>query len=847
MENGYQEKVILVTGGSGLVGNGIKYAVENGEQRKGEKWIYATSKDGDLTDLESTRAMFAMFQPTHVIHLAAKVGGLFGNLKANLEFLRKNIIINDNVLRTAHENNVQHVVSCLSTCIFPDKTTYPINETMVHNGPPHDSNYGYSYAKRMIDIMNRGYNQEHGRNYTSVIPTNVFGPEDNFNLEEGHVLPGLIHKVYQAKKEGKPLTVWGTGKPLRQFIYSRDLGRLIVWVLREYKETEPIILSVGEEDETSIKEAAEKVAEAMDFKKIILHICNMTKRTFDAAAALDMIISYVDKDEESDISVSDSDPSDSENDEGSESDALLFPDGDVVDYDDDCTDDQGWKNLQADDHNFQTYPFKANSGCKFATEPKTALECFQNFITDDMLSHIITATNAQAAIKFEKKPVSNTSMWYKWKDVTLSEMKAYLGVILKMGLMEKKTVNAYFSREWSEYTPFFLNVFSRRRFEQIHWMLRLEIPQPTTGPTTRKRKVENILKNIQDKCLQNFIPGKKIAVDESTVGCKGRIAFKTYNPQKPTKWGLRVYVLSDCETGYISAFEPYFGKSTSKSLAHQHLPFTTGIVLHLVDQVLEKSEGSGYHLYTDRFYTSTTLAHELQQRSVHLTGTIKNNMVGLPVELKKRKSQKEAIKAFRHPIKNMMVLAWQDKRLVLMLSTYHNADTEDRVRYVKSKQEIVQKPVVVCDYTANMGAVDRSDHYCASYSFTRKTLKWWRKLFFWLLEVGIINSFLLFKKIHGRPTRHIQYRNELLRQLVGDVRNTERRGKPSSTDHEERLRKVPHFIEKAERGHNRNCLVCTSPKERKSTLFYCETCERKPALHPGKCFKRYHTLKNYKL
>ncbi|XP_075405294.1 GDP-L-fucose synthase isoform X6 [Tenrec ecaudatus] len=109
------------------------------------------------------------------------------------------------------------------------------------------------------------YFQQHGRTFTAVIPTNVFGPHDNFNIEDGHVLPGLIHKVHLAKSSGSALTVWGTGTPRRQFIYSLDLARLFLWVLREYSEVEPIILSVGEEDEVSIREAAEAVADAMDF------------------------------------------------------------------------------------------------------------------------------------------------------------------------------------------------------------------------------------------------------------------------------------------------------------------------------------------------------------------------------------------------------------------------------------------------------------------------------------------------------------------------------------------------------------------------------------------------------
>jgi len=148
-------------------------------------------------------------------------------------------------------------------------------DLQIHNGPPHDSNFGYAYSKRMIDVLNRGYETQHGLKYTSVIPTNVFGPEDNFNIEDGHVLPGLIHKVYLAKKNNTSLSMWGTGKPLRQFIYSRDLAKLFLWTLREYDEVNPIILSVDESSEISIKEATNAVVEAMNFKGEI--VCDTSK------------------------------------------------------------------------------------------------------------------------------------------------------------------------------------------------------------------------------------------------------------------------------------------------------------------------------------------------------------------------------------------------------------------------------------------------------------------------------------------------------------------------------------------------------------------------------------------
>lgn len=146
---------ILVTGGSGLVGRAIQKVVADGAGLPGEEWVFVSSKDADLTDAAQTQALFQKVQPTHVIHLAAMVGGLFRNIKYNLDFWRKNVHINDNVLHSAFEVGTRKVVSCLSTCIFPDKTTYPIDETMIHNGPPHSSNFGYSYAKRMIDVQNR--------------------------------------------------------------------------------------------------------------------------------------------------------------------------------------------------------------------------------------------------------------------------------------------------------------------------------------------------------------------------------------------------------------------------------------------------------------------------------------------------------------------------------------------------------------------------------------------------------------------------------------------------------------------------------------------------------------------
>lgn len=277
-------KLILVTGGSGLVGRGIQSVVE-AAPREDETWVFLSSKDGNLLSEAETEAIFAKYKPTHVIHLAALVGGLFANMSRNCDFFRDNMKMNDNILASSHNHKVQKVVSCLSTCIFPDKTSYPIDETMVHNGPPHSSNFGYSYAKRMIDVQNKAYHEQHGCQFTSIIPCNVFGPHDNFNIQQGHVIPGLINKAHQAKKNGTAFEIWGTGAPLRQFIYSLDLAKLTVWVMREYQEIEPIILATDEADEVSIKDVAMMVLEASEFKGEVKFLTDKADGQFKKTAS----------------------------------------------------------------------------------------------------------------------------------------------------------------------------------------------------------------------------------------------------------------------------------------------------------------------------------------------------------------------------------------------------------------------------------------------------------------------------------------------------------------------------------------------------------------------------------
>ena len=260
-------KTIIVTGGTGLVGSAIKQISCNFIDKY--NFIYLDSKTCNLLNYEDTLQYFIQQKPNYIIHLAANVGGLFKNMEQPVQMLEDNLMININVLKCAHQVKVEKLIACLSTCIFPDKVSYPISENDLHLGPPHFSNASYAYAKRILETHCNSYNSQYGDNFVCIVPTNIYGPHDNFNLQDAHVIPALIHKCYLAKQTNSKFIVSGSGSPLRQFIYSEDLANMIMWTITEYNETSTIILSPDEKDEVTIEFVARRIAKEFDYEEFI--------------------------------------------------------------------------------------------------------------------------------------------------------------------------------------------------------------------------------------------------------------------------------------------------------------------------------------------------------------------------------------------------------------------------------------------------------------------------------------------------------------------------------------------------------------------------------------------------
>jgi GDP-L-fucose synthase len=284
-------KNVLVTGGTGLVGNGIKSVSDKYNDKF--NFIYISSKDFNLFIMDETIKMFEKYKPHYVIHLAACVGGLYKNMNNKVEMLEKNLMINYNVVKCSHDYKVEKLISCLSTCIFPDKVTYPINESMLHEGPPHHSNDAYAYAKRMLEIHCKAYRENFGDNFICVTPTNIYGPYDNFDLENGHVLPALIHKCYLAKKNNIDFVIRGSGSPLRQFIYSEDLAKLILIILESEQNDDNIILSVPENDEVSIKDVGTFIAQSFDYENHIVFDTSFSDGQYKKTVSAEKLLNFV--------------------------------------------------------------------------------------------------------------------------------------------------------------------------------------------------------------------------------------------------------------------------------------------------------------------------------------------------------------------------------------------------------------------------------------------------------------------------------------------------------------------------------------------------------------------------
>ena len=251
---------ILVAGGSGLVGSAIVRELK----RLNQEVIGISSKDVDLLDRDKTFEFIKNLKPTTIIDSAAKVGGIGGNNSYPVEFLSQNLQIQSNLMDAAHAAKVSKFVFLGSSCIYPRDCAQPIKEEYLLTGELEQTNSAYAVAKIAGIELVKSYRKEYGYKWISVMPTNMYGPNDNFDLENGHVLPVLIRKFIEAKRSGNgQVILWGSGAPLREFMHVDDFAKAVVFCMDKYDDSKQI--NVGSGQEVSIKDLAGKISKAVGF------------------------------------------------------------------------------------------------------------------------------------------------------------------------------------------------------------------------------------------------------------------------------------------------------------------------------------------------------------------------------------------------------------------------------------------------------------------------------------------------------------------------------------------------------------------------------------------------------
>ena len=252
-----KDSKIYIAGHRGMVGSAI---LENLKKNGYINFITATSKELDLRNQQATNEFIAEHKPDIVIIAAARVGGIMANNEYPWQFLYDNLMIEANLINAAHENDVDDLIFLGSSCIYPKHADQPLKEEYLLTGPLEPTNQWYAIAKISGIKLCQALNQQYGRNYISMMPTNLYGPRDNFDLKTSHVLPAMIRKFHEAKRNGHaPVPLWGTGSPMREFLHVKDLAEAVRFVIEYEGKLEDDLINVGTGKDLTIKELAETV------------------------------------------------------------------------------------------------------------------------------------------------------------------------------------------------------------------------------------------------------------------------------------------------------------------------------------------------------------------------------------------------------------------------------------------------------------------------------------------------------------------------------------------------------------------------------------------------------------
>lgn len=480
-----------------------------------------------------------------------------------------------------------------------------------------------------------------------------------------------------------------------------------------------------------------------------------------------------------------------------------------------------------------------NSGCTIDNlgEEPSILTIFELFFPDEFVQKIVDQIHLY--YDFLDKNLTDKSRLKNWKPTNVSEIYMFLAISLLMAQIKKNRITEYWSKDALIETPIFGQLMSRDR-----WLLLLRMLHFSDSANVDKKdrlfKIRMVVDHFRDTFKNCLYPFQNIVIDESLMLFKGRISFRQYIPSKRHRFGIKFFVIVDCETGYLLDFILYTGAATEITNFDDNLGKSGNIVMTLTEKYWNK----GHVLYTDNWYSSPLLFDKLFHKKINCCGTVKANRRYMPPL--KDKLQRGEVQYMATD--KLLAIKWQDKREVRMLSTLHN----NRMETVTSAYHgNIEKPKCIVDYNQNMGGVDKSDMLLSTTETVRKSIKWYKKVFFHLLDISVLNSHCLFKVKTGSGINLLDFQRQLIKEIIEKYKQVQPR--PSSsrpmTGHSPLRLIERHFpsmyprLPGTNKSVSKRCVVCAASKKRRETSYTCRKCNV-PLCVVG-CFEKYHTNKKF--
>lgn len=472
------------------------------------------------------------------------------------------------------------------------------------------------------------------------------------------------------------------------------------------------------------------------------------------------------------------------------------------------------------------FKFSGNERVNYSHQPTSSVEYFSQLFDKTLLKKIVEWTNARAEAKKIENPNSYTAK--KWRNLTEEEFRTFLALCMLMGHIKIPEIHLYWSTSELYHHPIFGKSMSRNRFTAIlSYMCFYSANEPVTS---RLHKVCNVINPIIENIQKVYEPGKNLSLDESMLLWRGRLVFRQYLKNKRHKYGIKFYELCT-PNGFILSLLLYTGKGTTSG--------KEGHAFSVTKKLMRPYFGKGRTLFVDNYYTSIPLMRFLYRKGTAMVGTLRKNRKGIPDFVKTTPLSKGESVFARS--KNYLILKWKDKRDVMMISSRHNADfAEVKNRLGKTKI----KPEVVREYNENMSGVDRSDQMLSYYSSPRKTLRWYIKVFFHLLDICAWNGHFLRNKDTPNACTYLTFREDIIRDWLKVDGATSRVSRSSSTNQAPSTSSIPqgHFSTQYESNKRARCRVCYEGGIQKLTKFYCSKCRDSQNRKIGlciSCFLKY--------